>query len=150
GAKDNIVRPEGTRAMVEAVKAAGGQPRYTEVPDGDHNVWAQVYDNDRLYAWMLSPKSDPYKLRPVTSRPAAAPGQAHVIPESPFVPALDIPRAVYVRLGNDMLAALAESIPQVVPRDALVGRLNDISDSTSAEGYTFAVYMSGLSYQAQL
>lgn len=147
GAKDTVVRPDETRRMAEAVKAAGGDARYSDVPEGDHNVWAQVYDYDPLYAWMLSPKSDPAKLRPITSRPA---GHPNVIPEAPFVPALDVPRALYVRMGNDMLASLADSIPQIIPRDALTGRLNDISDSTSAEGYTFGVYMSGLSYYAQL
>jgi poly(3-hydroxybutyrate) depolymerase len=151
GAKDKVVRPEESRKLIEAIKAAGGQPRYTELADGDHNVWTQVYDDDRLYAWMLSPRSDPATLRPVTSRPPAPPGQtAKLIPEAPFVPALDVPRALYVRMGNGMLAALAESIPQVVPRDSLMGRLNDISDYTEAEGYGFSVYMSGISYYGQL
>lgn len=151
GARDKVVRPEGTRNIVEAVKAAGGQPRFTEVADGDHNIWAQVYDDDRLFAWMLSPKSDPATLRAVTSRPPAAAGQmAKIVPEPPFVPALDVPRAMYVRMGNEMLAALADSIPKVVPRESLSGYLNDIADSTEAEGYQFSVYMSGITYYAQL
>jgi poly(3-hydroxybutyrate) depolymerase len=151
GAKDKVVRPEESRTLIEAIKNAGGQPRYTELAEGDHNVWTQVYDDDRLYAWMLSPRSDPASLRPVTSRPPTAPGQAaKLIPEAPFVPALDVPRALYVRMGNEMLAALADSIPQVVPRDSLMGRLNDISDYTEAEGYGFSVYMSGISYYGQL
>ena len=151
GAKDKVVRPDSVRKLIEAIKAAGGSPRYTEVADGDHNVWTEVFDNDQLYAWMLSPTSDPAKLRPVTSRPPVAPGQtAHVIPEAPFIPALDIPRAVYVRMGNEMLAAVADTVPKVIPRDMMSGYLNDISDYTEAEGYGFSVYMSGLSYSGQL
>lgn len=151
GAKDKVVRPEGARKLIEAVKAAGGSPRFSEIPEGDHNVWTEVFDNDQLYSWMLSPTSDPTKLRPVTSRPPVAPGQvAHGIPEAPFVPALDVPRAVYVRLGNEMLAAVADTVPKVIPREMLSGYLNDISDYTEAEGYGFSVYMSGLSYYGQL
>jgi hypothetical protein len=100
---------------------------------------------------MLNPQGDPAKLPPVTARARPAAGQPPLtIPEPPFVPAVDMPRAAYVRLGNEMLATLADSIPQVIPREALVGRLADISDATEAQGYTFSVYMSGLSYHAQV
>ncbi len=151
GAGDRSVRTEESQKMIAAIEAAGGKPRNTEVADGDHDVWKQAYDDDALYAWMLSPQGDPAKLPPVTSRPRTVPGQSAVtIPEPPFIPALDMPRAAYARLGNDMLAALADSIPKIIPRDALVGRLPDISDSISSDGYTFSVYMSGLSYQAQV
>lgn len=151
GARDRSVRAEESRTLIAAIEAAGGGPRYTEAAEGDHDVWKQVYDDDTLYAWMLSPQGDPAKLPAVTARVRPAAGQPAVaIPEPPFVPALDMPRAAYVRLGNEMLAALADSIPKIIPRDALVGRLGDISDSVSSDGYTFSVYMSGLSYQAQV
>ncbi|MGE5191023.1 MAG: alpha/beta hydrolase-fold protein [Deltaproteobacteria bacterium] len=151
GAKDKMVPPERSQKMIAAVKAAGGQPRYSEPADGDHNAWKTAYDDDSLYAWMLNPQGDPAKLAAVTARARPAPGQPPLpIPEPPFVPALDIPRAAYARLGNEMLASLADSIPQVIPREALVGRLSDISDMTEAQGYTFSVYMYGLSYQAQV
>lgn len=152
GGKDRAVPASGSREMIEAVKAAGGQPRYTEIAEAGHDVWKQVYDDDALYAWMLNPQSDPAKLPPVTSRPRTpgAPKQLPPLPELAFVPAVEMPRAAYVRLGNEMLAALADSIPKIVPADALVGRLNDISDYTESEGYGFSVYMYGLSYQAQV
>lgn len=151
GATDRLVRPIQSRSMVDAVKAAGGEPRYTEVPDGDHNVWKEAYDDDALYAWMLSPQSDPAKLPRVTSRPQPAGAtQPAPIPELAFVPAVEIPRAAYVRLGNDMLAALADSLPKIVPADALVGRLSDISDYTESQGYGFNVQMYGLSYHAHV
>ncbi|MFN0054156.1 MAG: alpha/beta hydrolase-fold protein [Planctomycetales bacterium] len=146
GARDKIVRPDPTRKLVEAIQAAGGSVRYSESADGDHNVWMKVFDDDRLYAWMLSPTSDPATLRPLTPVRQTA----TVIPEPPFIPALDVPRAAYVRLGNDMLAALSDSIPQSISRESLTGYLNPISDYTEAEGYGFNVMMSGLSYRAQL
>src|SRR5262245_44314372 len=151
GARDRLVHKEVAEKLIAAVKAAGGNPRYSELPEGDHNVWKQAYDDDALYAWMITPQGDPARLPPVTSRIRPAPGQPPIaIPEPPFVPAVEIPRAAYVRLGNEMFAALADAIPYIIPRDALVGRLADISDTTQAEGYTFDVHMYGLSYQAQV
>lgn len=151
GAKDSIVSPEYSRTLVAALEAVGVKPRYTEIPEGTHNAWKEAYDDDNLYTWMLYPRHDPKSLRAVTSRPRAAAGEPPVeIPEAPFVPALEINRAIYVRLGNEALGAFADSIPQIVPPQALTGWLNPISDYTEAEGYTFSVYMSGLSYSAQL
>lgn len=151
GARDRIVSPSQSQKMVEAVKAAGGQPRYTEPADGDHNVWRVAYDDDSLYAWMLNPKGDPARLARVTWRPAVPAGQPPAaIPEPPFIPALELPRAGYVRLGNEMLAALADTIPRIVGSESLTGRLNDISDWAQSESGSFSVYMSGLSYRAQL
>ena len=151
GARDKTVLPEQSRRMITAVEAAGGKPRYSELADGDHNVWKEAYDDDQLYAWMLNPQGDPAKLQAVTARVRSAPGQPAVtIPEPAFVPAVDMPRAAYVRLGNEMLSILADAIPKVIPREALVGRLSDISDSTVAQGRDFYIHMYGLSYQAQV
>lgn len=151
GVKDKSVHVDQSQEMIAAVTAAGGHPRYSELADSDHEVWKQAYDDDALYAWMLSPRSDPAKLPKVTARLAAPAGQKPLaVPLPPFVPAVEMPRAAYVRLGNEMLAAVADSIPKIVPRDALIGRLNDITDVTESDGYTFNVYMSGLSYQAQV
>jgi poly(3-hydroxybutyrate) depolymerase len=151
GAKDKTVLPEQSRKMIAAVEAAGGKPRYSEPAEGDHNVWKLAYDDDQLYAWMLNPQGDPAKLAAVTARVRSAPGQPAVaIPEPPFVPAVDMPRAAYVRMGNEMLAILSDSIPKIIPREALVGRLSDISDSTVAQGRDFSIHMYGLSYQAQV
>src|SRR5262249_55282497 len=151
GTRDRLVPQEVPEKMIAAIKASGGNPRYSELPEADHNVWKQAYDDDALYAWMLPPTGDPAKLPAVTARVHPAPGQPPLaIPEPPFVPAVEIPRAAYVRLGNEMFAALADAIPYIIPRDALVGRLQDISDTTEAQGYTFSVHMYGLSYQAQV
>lgn len=150
GARDAAVRVEESRKMVEAIRKAGGQPRYTEFPDVEHDVWKLAYDNEALFAWMLAPHSAP--AVPLLARPGqrtrTAPAVAAAPP--PFVPELDIPRAVYIRLGNDMLASLADSVPRVVPASLLTGGLNDISDVSSSSGVTFNVYFSGISYSAQL
>jgi predicted peptidase len=39
--------------MVDALKAVGGDVRFTIYPDAGHDVWTPTYDNPELYAWML-------------------------------------------------------------------------------------------------
>jgi predicted peptidase len=54
GAKDTVVKPHRSREMVEAIRAAGGEAKYTEYPDAAHNSWSATYANPELYAWMFS------------------------------------------------------------------------------------------------
>jgi predicted peptidase len=42
--------------MIEALKAAGASPRYTEYPGVGHNCWDLAYNTKELYAWLLSQK----------------------------------------------------------------------------------------------
>ncbi|MBN2312106.1 MAG: dienelactone hydrolase family protein [Candidatus Hydrogenedentes bacterium] len=54
GANDSVVPVERSREMVEAVKAAGGDVQYSELPNTDHNSWDQAYGNGDAIAWLLS------------------------------------------------------------------------------------------------
>lgn len=54
GADDATVPVKHSRDMVEALRAAGGRPRYTEYPGVGHNSWDRAYDTDELYTWLLS------------------------------------------------------------------------------------------------
>ena len=56
GAKDSLVPVEESRVMVEALKAVGGDVRYTEYPELDHDSWTVTYDNPELYTWFLQHK----------------------------------------------------------------------------------------------
>jgi predicted peptidase len=53
GDADPVVLVSGSRKMVEAVRAAGGDVRYTELPGVSHNSWDDAYGNAELIAWML-------------------------------------------------------------------------------------------------
>jgi predicted peptidase len=53
GALDNVIPVEQSRAMIRALREAGGQPRYTEYPDVRHDSWKPAYANDELYEWFL-------------------------------------------------------------------------------------------------
>ena len=53
GAKDDIVPPELSEEMVEAVNEKGGNARLTIFPNANHNSWDPAYDTDELYKWLL-------------------------------------------------------------------------------------------------
>jgi hypothetical protein len=58
GAKDKVVPVERSRSMIEAIKKAGGNPKYTEFPDGVHNVWPQVLRTPGVWDWLFDQKRD--------------------------------------------------------------------------------------------
>lgn len=147
GADDRVVLPAESEQMIKAIKQAGGTPRFTE-PKVGHDVWKVAYTKP-LFDWMQNPSlvSDPNApllVKPDRKQPA------YVDPKSPFTPALIIDDAVSVRLGNQFLKSLADAVPSMVPKDMLVGRINDIYDSTVAQGRSFSVQFSGISYQGEL
>jgi predicted peptidase len=59
GDADPIVKVEGTRAMIEALKNAGGTPKYTEYPGVQHDAWTRTYKDPELYQWLLAQKKSP-------------------------------------------------------------------------------------------
>ncbi len=50
------MKPEQSQVMVDAIKAAGGNPRYTLYPEAGHDSWTETYNNPKLYEWFLSHK----------------------------------------------------------------------------------------------
>ncbi|QDT40677.1 Alpha/beta hydrolase family protein [Gimesia alba] len=148
GANDRAILPAESEKMINAVKQAGGTPRFTEVPDVGHDVWKVAYSKP-LFDWMQHPgramdHSAPLLVKPDLKLPAEADTN------SPFVPALVIDNAVSVRLGNRFLQSLADAVPSMVPADMLEGSINDIYDYTVAQGRGFDVQFTGISYKGEL
>ncbi len=54
GDKDGAVKVSRSRDMVNALKKAKGQPRYTEYPGVGHNSWAATYANRKIYDWLFA------------------------------------------------------------------------------------------------
>jgi predicted peptidase len=54
GAMDDTVPVTESRHMAEAMKALGGEVRYTEYPGVGHNSWGKAYAEPDLITWMLS------------------------------------------------------------------------------------------------
>ncbi len=56
GAKDKVVPPRHSEAMVEALKKAGGHPKLTLYPDARHDSWTRTYANPAFWKWLLAQK----------------------------------------------------------------------------------------------
>ncbi len=56
GAKDKTVPLKRSEEMVAALKAAGGNPKFTVYPDAGHDSWTETYNNPEFYQWLLSQK----------------------------------------------------------------------------------------------
>jgi len=56
GAKDNVVALEKSQEMVEALRKAGGDVKFTMYPQAGHDSWTETYDNPELYNWLLKHK----------------------------------------------------------------------------------------------
>lgn len=54
GARDPVVPVEKSQEMIEALKAAGAEPRFTVYPDAEHDSWTATYANAELYDWLLA------------------------------------------------------------------------------------------------
>jgi dienelactone hydrolase len=162
GANDRVVAPRETQAMVDAIRAAGGHPRLTIVPDMGHDVWKTVYNDSQLFAWLIGPRDQGAGVAGTSNGGSKVAGSSRLSPqpggrspapadlEGPFVPALSIPNAISVRLGNDALRAIAYSVPRMMATEPLNGSINDIYSSTESSGYTFSVQFSRISYAGQL
>jgi predicted peptidase len=50
---DGNVPVDHSRDMVNLLKEAGGEPRYTEYPGVGHDCWDKAYATDELYEWLL-------------------------------------------------------------------------------------------------
>jgi predicted peptidase len=53
GDQDKAVNVKRSREMIDALKKAGGSPRYTELPHVGHNSWDPAYVTGELYSWLL-------------------------------------------------------------------------------------------------
>jgi predicted peptidase len=53
GAKDPTVRVEQSEAMVNAIRKAGGKPKFTVFPEAGHDSWTEAYNDPELFKWLL-------------------------------------------------------------------------------------------------
>ena len=57
GAKDRNVPVSGSREVIEAIRKAGGNPRYTESPKGGHG-WEIIEDSPGVLEWLFEQSRD--------------------------------------------------------------------------------------------
>ncbi len=53
GAKDQVVPLSQSQEMVEALREAGGDPKFTIYPEAGHDSWTEAYAGRALYDWFL-------------------------------------------------------------------------------------------------
>ncbi len=58
GDQDNVVPLARSESMVEGLKRANGNVKFTIYPEVGHDSWTETYDNDQLYQWMLEHTND--------------------------------------------------------------------------------------------
>jgi poly(3-hydroxybutyrate) depolymerase len=154
GAEDAAIRPSQSRRMIASLRENGGEPRYTEVTRGGHEIAEIVYGNGQVLSWMLDPKNAKPSALALSARtltPAEIlTGRAEAKKNDPFVPALILKSAAKVRLGNRMLDALAMAIPEMLPKDLMSGRIADIYDSTVVDGRKFSITFGRISYSTEI
>ena len=56
GELDEVIPLKCSREMVEAINEAGGTAQLTTFSDLGHGISRQVYENPRLYQWLLNPQ----------------------------------------------------------------------------------------------
>jgi hypothetical protein len=54
GADDTVIKPSWGQQPVDALKAAGGNVKFTILPDHDHDVWTDTYADQVFYDWLLA------------------------------------------------------------------------------------------------
>ena len=59
GAKDNVVPLKASQDMVDALKAAGADPKFTIYPEAGHDSWTEAYNDKALWEWFLAQKRKP-------------------------------------------------------------------------------------------
>ncbi|MGZ3763676.1 MAG: carboxylesterase family protein [Mucilaginibacter sp.] len=56
GAKDSVVPFDHSQVMLDAIKQAGGNPKFTVYPNDDHNSWNDAFAEPDLIPWLFSHK----------------------------------------------------------------------------------------------
>ena len=54
GDQDKVIKPSRSREMINAIKKAGGTPKYSEIKDRGHNSWLDCWSSDELWNWLYS------------------------------------------------------------------------------------------------
>jgi predicted peptidase len=59
GGADRLVPPQRSREMIEALRRAGADPRYTEYPGVGHSAWERAYQEPDLLDWLFTQRREP-------------------------------------------------------------------------------------------
>ncbi|MFW6043593.1 MAG: dienelactone hydrolase family protein, partial [Marinilabiliaceae bacterium] len=63
GGSDPVVRPEGTRQIVDELRNIGTLVEYNEYPEVQHDSWANAYADGKIFDWFDKIERDPFPDR---------------------------------------------------------------------------------------
>jgi predicted peptidase len=63
GTADTAVPVRRSREMIEALRRAGANPRYSEYPGVGHNAWQRAYREPELVEWLFAQRHEPSRAR---------------------------------------------------------------------------------------
>jgi predicted peptidase len=61
GGKDNVVVPQKSQELVDALKRCNGNVKFTLYPEANHDSWTETYNNPEVYKWLLEQSLDKRK-----------------------------------------------------------------------------------------
>lgn len=61
GEKDNVVAPQKSQELVEALKRCKGNVQFTLYPEANHDSWTETYNNPKVFEWLLLQSLDKRK-----------------------------------------------------------------------------------------
>jgi predicted peptidase len=64
GARDEAVPPRESQKLIDAIRTAGGAPRFTLYPDAGHDAWTQTYANLEVFQWLFAQQRRPTAAQP--------------------------------------------------------------------------------------
>ncbi len=120
GDQDQAVNVERSRQMVEAIRDAGGEPKYDEVAGAGHDVWTDTFANPDFFDWMfaqnLKPRVESVKKTSGNSASNVVASKAEPKPKAPRVEAPN-PKTPKVDVAKTNEAAKAEVAKAEVRKD---------------------------------
>ena len=125
GRLDRAVPVKAGRQMVQAHQDAGGVSRFTEIRSEGHAVWRYAYGTKEVLEWMQNPRrQSPQQVRlPESERVPLKP-----VVDPVFRPAIEMPGAVTLHLGQQALATASSAIPGMIPAEFLRGEINSVTE----------------------
>ncbi|HXY37091.1 MAG TPA: hypothetical protein VEI07_22880, partial [Planctomycetaceae bacterium] len=150
GAKDVLVTPDDAKRMVNAVSAAGGRAYFTVLPNLRHNILHAVYNDDALYEWMLNPQSEPRPESFIENAKHPSTASAGRDFQQVFIPGVEIPQGMLLQIDRETMATIAETLPDLVPANALSARAAGTSETRPGFLGRVQVTLSGIGYSGSL
>ena len=71
GARDSVIPLEESQRMVDALRKAGNDVKFTIYPEGNHDAWTETYENPELYQWLLKQRRAENTLTPSADQGSA-------------------------------------------------------------------------------